>query len=196
MERPAFPESCERFQHLIFDLDGTLTFLDLPWLTWIGEVCGLLPVGAVDEFRESVLNGRAWAVFLNDCIKTGRLDPMLLAQVSERFERKYFKHIPNWRAISVLPELARGRTLSVWSNNTLYSADRSLREMGVRSLFDRVVTQGESRYLKPDPEPWSDSAAVCALELTVVVGDSENDVVAARTLGTSFVPLVWHPVGQ
>ena len=42
----------KQYRNLIFDLDETLTRLDLPWDEWIEQVTASLPAGAAKKLEE------------------------------------------------------------------------------------------------------------------------------------------------
>jgi HAD superfamily hydrolase (TIGR01548 family) len=114
-----------------------------------------------------------------------------LAEVTERFETIYqgTERKPGLRATeSLLVEtstLERWRSrvpLGVVTGRPLSDAERFLEAAGVRGLFDVLVTR-EDAPLKPDPAPLGLALERLGVEHAWYVGDTVDDVSAARAAG-------------
>ena len=83
------------YTHIIFDLDATLTLLNLPWDKWIELVAKRLPAEAADSFRK-VANepGSTWSQRSNDHVERYEGFLEALVEASEEFESTYFAHTP------------------------------------------------------------------------------------------------------
>ena len=170
--------------HLIFDFDGTLAFVDIPWGEW-GE-------GVRDELREldealwAKHNFRGTALFQNDLVrKYGRdgLDillrhiPLFEAQYADRFTR-------NEELLRQVAEFRDMYRLYIWSSNSRQLVDAVLELNGMGDWFDKVVTRNDLRYLKPNPEGFlhiHDPGV--PLERYLMIGDSTHDIQAAKAAG-------------
>jgi len=94
-------------------------------------------------------------------------------------------------ARAMLQDLAaQGRKLGVVTNALQHLAETVLTRFGIRDLFD-VVVGGSSgnAQVKPHPQPlWTACGALeVAADATLMVGDSVNDVSAARAAGCACV---------
>jgi HAD superfamily hydrolase (TIGR01549 family) len=175
--------------HLIFDFDGTLGFVDIPWQEW-GE-------GVRDELRE--LDEALWAKhqftfgteFQNELVRkhgTKALDillrhsPLFETQYADRFTRNegLLKNVNEFR------EMYR---LFLWSSNTRQLVDAILQENGMNDWFEKVVTRNDVRYLKPNPEGFLHIYDPSVPEdRYLLIGDSAHDRRAAEAAGIDF----WH----
>lgn len=176
------------YTHLIFDLDATLTLLDLPWDKWVELVAKYLPAAQAESFREiNTRPGLSWSTFTNQYVETydGFLDALIAG--SEEFESTYFAHTPYDELTQSIHGLAgRDKILSVWSANTRPTVERALLELGIQHYFDRVVTRNDVRLAKPDPEGWRLLDDGTPKPEYLFVGDSSNDENAAKAIGLDY----------
>jgi phosphoglycolate phosphatase len=195
------------FAHLplttvLFDLDGTL--LD----TLPDIACALNRAlhdeGLAERPLEEVLAGvgRGAAVLI-DRMTAQQPDPLLrervLAGFFSHYEALHRKGASTVRAFAgvrgCLDELLlRGFRLAVVTNKRRDLALRSLEDGGVLDAFELVVGGDTCRHRKPHPEPllYALSALNQDPSAALMVGDSANDVDAARAAG---LPVVVVPYG-
>jgi beta-phosphoglucomutase-like phosphatase (HAD superfamily) len=138
--------------HLIFNFDGTLAFVDIPWDKW-GEELG-------DELHE--LGAELWkhynypggAPFQNELVKRhgAKALNLLLRRVPlfEMPHREKFTHNEDLlRQVEGFKDMYH---MFVWSSNSRQLVDSVLEQNGMGDWFDKVVTRNDLRYLKPNPE--------------------------------------------
>lgn len=184
---------------LVFDLDGTLVTLRMPWPEWIDEVAGdLTTEQAVSLRAEIYAGGRAWGAYLNTLIAEGAITADRIVGISAWFESKYYSQVPNNDLLAALSHLrASGVALYLWTSNTRPTAERALEDTGVRQLFTALATREDSEFGKPHPQGWSvlfpDGVP---LHRCLLVGDSMNDEAAARSIGVDYFKVVMDSDGQ
>jgi phosphoglycolate phosphatase len=193
----------ENVTTLFFDLDGTLVD-SVPDLTAAVNVMLRqlgLPAREEAQVRTWVGNGmdnlirRALA---NDM--AGQTDPDLFARARPLYKAAYADHISVYSdlypgAVEGLAELHRaGFSMACVTNKLAEFALPLLDRLGIGHFFATVVG-GECA---PNPKPAPDALLLCAERLGVpishglMVGDSRNDVGAARNAGC---PVVCVPYG-
>lgn len=172
---------------LIFDLDGTLinskkdlalsvnlTFRDLG-----------LPEKPLEEIYGYVGNGVRRLIF--DSL--GSADPTLVEQSLQIFEGHYLKHLLD--ETDLYPGMEevlihfRGKKKAVVTNKPLLYTTRIIEGLGARPHFDLILGSEPIVNLKPHPEMILralDRLKVPPSE-AVMIGDSINDVQAARAAG-------------
>lgn len=197
-----------RFAHLpiaavLFDLDGTL----LDTLPDIAEALnralrdeGLAPL-PVNEVLAGV--GRGAAVLVERMTSEAPDDPALRSRVLAGFFTHYeaLHHTSSARVapfpgvIDCLQTLReRGYRLAVVTNKRRDLALRSLEDGGILGAFEAVVGGDTCAERKPHPAPLWHALGLLRVpvEAALMVGDSSNDVDAARAAG---VPVVVVPYG-
>jgi len=179
----------KHYRNLIFDLDETLTRLDLPWDEWIEQVTASLPTDRAKKLEELLkIDGAPWGEVVNEQIIK---DPDFYEQfikICQDFESKYFAHTPYGKLVKALPALKEeGCNLFLWTSNTRQTAERALTEMGTLQFFSQLLTREDVKLGKPHAEGWklftfaSQDPASC-----LMIGDSQNDALAAEAGGISY----------
>lgn len=190
---------------MLFDLDGTL-------LDTVDAI-----TAALNEALAEQRLGSLAATQVREMI--GRGGPMLIERALAQLEvpmddagqasllQRYFRHYEHVEASDergarvypgvsdCLRELQRlGLQLAVVTNKQKQFATALLRRLGL-SEWIRVVIGGDScERRKPDPQPLQVACEAMQVEAghTLMVGDSVNDVLAARAAG---LPVVCVPYG-
>jgi phosphoglycolate phosphatase len=190
---------------VLFDLDGTL-------LDTVDAI-----TAALNEALAEQRLGSLAATQVREMI--GRGGPMLIERALAQLEvpmddagqasllQRYFRHYQHVEASDergarvypgvsdCLRELQRlGLQLAVVTNKQKQFATALLRRLGL-SEWIRVVIGGDScERRKPDPQPLQVACEAMQVEAghTLMVGDSVNDVLAARAAG---LPVVCVPYG-
>ena len=120
----------------------------------------------------------------------GEPDPALLVRCREEFRRFYKEGLcidtrfyPG--AMETLETLARRYRLACITNKATEYTEPLLKVLGVRERFDVVVSGDTLKVLKPDPAPLLYAASRCSLDPVhcCMVGDSRNDILAAKAAG-------------
>ena len=189
---------------LFFDLDGTLVD-SVPDLTAAVNVMLRqlgLPAREEDQVRTWVGNGMDNLIrrALVGEMDASRADPELFACAKPLYKAAYAEHISVYSALypGVHEGLAKlhgiGFPMACVTNKPAEFARPLLDRLGIGMFFTTVVG-GECA---PKPKPAPDSLLLCAERLGIVieqglmVGDSLNDVGAARNAGC---PVVCVPYG-
>lgn len=184
----------------LVDLDGTLvdTIPDIAWsVDRMLATLGMAPAGE-SRVREWVGNGtealvrRALALAL---ARDGEPDPALLARATTAFTELYGAHVCDRSrifdgALAGLDFLAEtGAHVGCVTNKSDRFTRALLAELGLEDRFALVVSGDTLPRRKPDPMPLLHAARHFGVEPgdAVLIGDSANDVQAARAAGFRVV---------
>lgn len=189
----------------IFDLDGTLVDSGLDVALAANAVrahCGLpeLPVPVLTGYVGDGV-GRLLERTLGHDAASGRtglpVDAARLDQAQAVFVRYYGEHLLDHTRLypgvrSVLARFA-DLPLHLATNKPRAFTDAILAGLGLEGVFRRIVGGDEAPARKPDPAHLA--ACLAGLDVApgqvVVVGDSPNDILAARGLGAVAVGCVY-----
>lgn len=190
---------------VLFDLDGTLldTAADIALaLNRTLSEYGWQPMALNDV---KVMVGRGSPVLIERAaVAQGvALDPAQQAAMVERFFHHYgeleehdqFDARPYPGVQETLPLLHQaGLRMAVVTNKQHRFAVGLLRKLGLNQWLDLVVGGDTCERRKPDPQPllFACDSLKCAPANTLMIGDSINDVSAARAAG---IPVICVPYG-
>jgi len=185
---------------LLFDLDGTLVD-SLPDLaaavdTMLAGV-GHPPAGAA---KVGIWVGNGMDNLILRALRDAdhaEPDPDTLVRARRLFQAEYGAHFCVHSRLyptvaEALPRLAAaGLAMGVVTNKPLSFTEPLLRELGIRDWFGVVLGGDSLPVRKPDPEPLHHAARVLrpAGSRVLMVGDSVNDIQAARRAGYPVVCL-------
>lgn len=186
---------------LIFDLDGTLADT-IPQLTRAADACMQelgLPGPTVEQVRSYVGNGTM--MMLARCILGRRditkdeVDEALLERARQSYNRCYkaalFADFEIYPGVVECLELCKrlGIKTAVATNKPAMFAEPLLQFMGLYERFDFVLGGEVLPQRKPDPKVVEYVAAQlhCECARCVMIGDSENDILAGQRAGMSTV---------
>lgn len=180
-------------QGLLFDMDGVLADVSGSYRRAIALTTESFGVSVTPE---QVGAAKAEPDSNNDWVVTQRLLARAgvsvgLAKVTERFEMLY--HGTGWApgleqeealipARQWLAELASRARLGIVTGRPRRDAERFLRRFGLGDLFGTVVCM-EDGPLKPDPAPVRRAIEQLGVETAWMIGDTPDDMVAARRAG-------------
>lgn len=183
---------------VIFDLDGTLVDTVPDIVVALNAALADFEYPAVSEAETRrwigdgarALCGRALA--RNDC---DTADSQRASALLERFLRRYAERVCEGSrvydgATETLHWLrARGCGLACVTNKPLEHTEILLQALGLRELFDLVLGGDSLPARKPDPLPLRECLRHfdVAADEALMVGDSDNDVTAARAAGIDCV---------
>lgn len=200
----------ERAAAIIFDLDGTLvdSGADIAAAANAARVALGLPalptavaVGYVGDGVQRLLE-RVLAHDLATGSTTGEVAAPSLAAGLARFREHYGRHLLDrtrlYPGIAELVASLRGRRLFVATNKPRDFSLAILGGLGLDGVFERVVAGDDTPARKPDPAHLAACLTGTGLSASdvVVVGDSPNDVLAARAFGAASIGVTWGLVDR
>lgn len=177
-------------QAVIFDLDGTLVDSSGEIAEALERTFSELGLRALSRDKVETLIGKGVAVLVDRALAIVG-DGRDRAPVVERFERHYGQTVGTSAELfaGVLPGLdllhrAR-RPLAVVTNKPRSFTERLLDRLHVRALFAAIVAGDDGIRRKPAPDMLLEACRRMgtAAGETLMLGDSDNDVVAARAAG-------------
>jgi phosphoglycolate phosphatase len=187
---------------VIFDLDGTLvdTAPDLMLATnHVLATLGRRPISK-EEVASFVGHG-ARALISRGCAATGEpVDPRALETLYQEFVIHYANNIAESSRPfpGLLPLLDRCRAegihMGVCTNKLESLSNRLLAALNMQHYFGAVVGPDTMGVAKPDPRPYHETLRRLGDRpwTSVMVGDSETDILTARAAG---VPVIAVPFG-
>jgi len=183
---------------VLFDLDGTLVDSVRDLARAADDMLTDLGLGTVGEERVRAFVGNGLERLVHRCL-TGDMrrdaDDALFRRALRRFGERYEEH--NGRHSMLYAGVAQGldaasacgAALGCVTNKSVRFAEPLLQRFGIRERFSVVVGGDTTAHKKPHPEPLlfaARSVGVPAAD-TLLVGDSDNDVGAARAAGMAVV---------
>ena len=177
---------------VIFDLDGTLIDSAPDLLEALNHVLAQQGRRRADLHEVQMMMGRGVAHLLDKGLAaTGGVPPEGVHEAMVKAFLEYYEaHIAVHsrpfpgvvKTLSILRDA--GHRLAVCTNKMQHFADKMLEAMKLDAFFETVVGGGATGFYKPDPEHLG--AVLERLGLrpndAVMVGDSINDVAAAKAL--------------
>lgn len=191
---------------VIFDLDGTLADTSADLLaagnaTFAG--LGHAPPLTAQDQLTAFLGGRAMlrlgAARLGltwDEAEIARLYPVLLGSYEDAIDL-HTRFYPG--AVAAVERLrASGHAVGICTNKPDYLAEKLLRGLGVRELFDAMVGPDTLGVRKPDPAPLRRAIADLGGDpaRSVLIGDTETDRRTGAACGVPVVLVTFGPEGR
>jgi phosphoglycolate phosphatase len=190
---------------VLFDLDGTLIDTAADIALALNAALAERGVAAIDECAVRTLIGRGAAVLIARALEVrgASIEAAARAQIFERFIDHYAALQQQGRsraaaypgAAAALRELAAaGLRLGVVTNKVRRLAVATLDHAGLGDAVHVVVGGDSCARRKPDPEPLLFACQHLGVmpDVALMVGDSVNDVTAARAAG---MPVLCVPYG-
>jgi phosphoglycolate phosphatase len=189
-------------QALVFDLDGTLVDTAPDLMRATNHVLATLGRRAIsmEEVRSFVGHG-AKKLIERGCAATGEpADPRAIETLYQEFIIYYASHIAVDSRMfdGLLPFLDRcrdsGIALGVCTNKLESLSNQLLGALKIDHYFTAVVGPDTIGIAKPDPRPYYEALRRMNAKdsLSVMIGDSETDILTARAAG---VPVIAVPFG-
>jgi phosphoglycolate phosphatase len=182
------------FDLIGFDLDGTLVDTSGDLAVALNHALGTIGRGPVPVEQVQRMVGRGAKVMLTRALTaTGGAEPELIARLFPILIEHYADNIavqsrPYPGAVEALDALAaRGVRLAVCTNKLERLARQLLDELGLSSRFAAIVGGDSTDALKPDPTPLHAMIDRAGGGRSLFVGDSDNDILAARAAGVPSV---------
>ena len=191
------PSSPRPLPLLVFDLDGTLveTAPDLvATLNVVFASEGLPPV-PYDKAR-TMIGGGARAMLTHGLNANGRvITPEKLEKLFADFVAHYTDHVADLSTpfpglVEALDTLsARGHRFAVCTNKFEKQSVMLLDALKLSDRFDAICGQDTFAIAKPDPEILRRTIGAAGGDVnnTIMIGDSETDILTARAAGVPVV---------
>lgn len=175
------------FDLIGFDLDGTLVDTSGDLAAALNHALGTIGRGPLPVEQVQRMVGRGARVMLTRALAaTGGAGPELMERLFPVLIDHYAAHIavlsrPYPGVVEALDALAaRGARLAVCTNKLEGLARLVLDALGLGDRFTAIVGGDSTGALKPDPEPLRAMIDQAGGGRTLFVGDSENDILAAK----------------
>ena len=182
---------------VIFDLDGTLVDSARDLSAALNHVLRgeKRPEIDLSHVRHMVGDG-AKAFIIKGFTETGPLpNEMELKDILKEFLDYYSKNIAQKTiifpgALNILRKLSdQGIPLALCTNKVMSLTTKLISEIGLADYFDVVVGGDSFAWQKPDPRHISSTLEIlgCSANKAIMVGDSSNDILAAREAGLKSI---------
>lgn len=183
------------FSAYLFDLDGTLVDTAPDIAASLNTALGSLASEPVSASEVRTWVGKGAGFLIEQALQRFDVDAMNLEPTLGRFAIHYAQH--PWvestlydGVVAALDALkSRGHALGMVTNKLGRVSRPLLDAAGLSSYFDVVICGDEVSHAKPAPDLLLAACAAIAVEpaRTLMVGDSSNDVTAARAAGCPIV---------
>ncbi len=182
---------------VVFDLDGTLVDTAPDLIDTLNAILaeeGLPPV-AYEKARPMIGGGARALLERGLQARDGHFEAPLVDRLFGRFLEHYATHIadrsrPFPGCESALRQLAeRGFRLAVCTNKLEWLSRKLLDQLGLTDLFAAICGQDTFGIKKPDPAALVKTveAAQGDVRRSVMIGDSETDILLARAAGIPVI---------
>ncbi|MCE7795838.1 phosphoglycolate phosphatase [Sphingobium sufflavum] len=182
------------FDLIGFDLDGTLLDTSGDLAMALNHALGTIGRNPLPVTDVQKMVGRGARIMLARALAaTGDAPQTLIDQLYPIVIAHYEAHIadlsrPYPGVVAALEGLsARGYRLAVCTNKIERLARLVLAELGMAHHFVAIVGGDTTPQLKPDPAPLLAMIDTAGGGRTLFVGDSDNDILAARAAGVASV---------
>jgi phosphoglycolate phosphatase len=182
------------FHGVIFDLDGTLIDTAGEIEVALRRTFEELALPALSRKAVEALIGRGVPSMVERALAQAGGEPRERDRAIERFEGHYARLVGSEAAL--FPGVREGLDLlrkagtpmSVVTNKPRYFTERLLERAGVLAFFAGVVAGDDGVKKKPAPDMLLEASRRMgvAVERALMVGDSVNDVAAARAAGCAI----------
>ncbi len=177
-------------QYILFDLDGTLIDSKLDLANALNESFEHFGLKKLPNEKIYSFVGNGVRRLIEDSLGfLGKLD--MFPYVFNHFLTHYHEHLlDNTKLYEGMDEVLeilkkRNRKMFVVSNKSEIFAKEILKGLGVDHYFEQIVGGDTFPYKKPHPQPVIEILRKYGAkrDLSLMVGDSENDIEAAKAVG-------------
>ncbi len=167
----------ERYEAVVYDLDGTLVRLRVDWAAVREDVAAKLRARGIDVADDSL-----WELFER---AQGNRFERPVEQTLTEYERAGARRSDR---LVLASELPHDVPVGVCSLNAEAACRIALELHGLDRHVDAIVGRDTVETHKPDPEPLLETIDRLGVppDATLFVGDSKRDAVAAERAGVSF----------
>ncbi len=168
--------------HLVFDFDETIAKLILPWDEWFTDVADVI------KKEYPLFKGKSYIEVHNLFVKEygdGALE--VIRKLNEKFEMGKVKGIEQNRELISFIKNNPQYVYYLWSSNSKKTLTGFLKHLGIESVFQKIISRDNSKYIKPDPYGFSLIVENNTPKSKYLfIGDSAYDRKAAQTIGIDF----------
>ncbi|MDA8083418.1 MAG: HAD-IA family hydrolase [Nitrospiraceae bacterium] len=176
---------------IMFDLDGTLVDTALDLTNALNYAIEPYDIPELTVARTISLVGEGVSKLVARVVKG--YDPLIYDAVLDRFTGYYAEHLTDaslpYPGVAETLQGLEGRKKAVVSNKREAMSKRLLADLGLLDYFDLVLGSDSVDENKPSPKPLLHAiGALSSLpEESVMVGDSDFDILAGRSAGVKTV---------
>ena len=185
--------ACSSFDLVGFDLDGTLVDTAHDLANAANHALATLGLAPLEVTQVKRFVGRGARLMLQRALAVRGGTPDAVEGLYPIFIDYYAAHIAEYSkpypgVDEALDQLANaGLRLAICTNKREALARHLIDKLGWTSRFDAIVGGDTVEALKPDPSPLQAMIAQAGGGSTLFVGDSDNDVGAAKAAGLQCV---------
>lgn len=171
---------------LIFDFDGTIATMDIPWYLLEQKLKVL-----ADEFNIAGDHSKGAIGYINSLAEKGdEVFLKRLIRINEGFENEHLRgYEVNKYLVEFLNKYRDNYTFYLWTNNSLKTVQRILGEIGVYEIFSKFITRDSVRLTKPYPEGILEILEKGGEDKSeyIMIGDNPNsDGIASKAAGIEY----------
>ncbi|HLL60600.1 MAG TPA: HAD-IA family hydrolase [Candidatus Nitrosocosmicus sp.] len=178
-------------EHLIFDFDGTLCLLLMPWeLFELRTILKKIDSSLDDE------TSTIYGVINNHIRKYGNEARALVLDYIINFEKEHFKDFEINKEL--IPFFNKNVSIKkhIWSSNTKSTIYEILDELNLRENFETIITCEDVKLFKPDKNGFTlINKKGEDKHKYLMIGDSINDEKAAKNAGIDFFKVDYFKLG-
>lgn len=174
----------DKYNYFLFDWDGCLAVTLDPWIEAYRQafaIHGLSPSYA--EIASHLGDWKMGALF-------GIEDHIAFNSLAVEYAKKGLKTVELYDgAKDLLTELNRTKTLALVSSGSRDIIHGGLLHNGINDIFDIVISGEDVTNQKPNPEPLEKALKAIGgtKDKAIMIGDSDNDILAAQAFGIDSV---------
>ena len=100
------------------------------------------------------------------------------------------------RLLNTLRE--NGTRMAIVTNNGKASLEMGIRHLGLENYFEQIITRDDIENTKPAPDGIFETLSRMNLDIkdVIFVGDTANDILAAKNAGVLSAMVGWSTIGQ
>lgn len=146
------------YNGFLFDLDGTLVDTEKLKGAALSEACSFFG-SRVDAGTYKPVMGNSWQVVLDHFFQTARINPSV-EKFNDKFEEIYQRLLDkslslNLNARDFLIRLkSKKKKMGVVSSESTRMVGRILNQLDIIQFFATIITEGDVKRHKPDPEAY------------------------------------------
>ncbi len=188
----------DEFDGLIFDCDGTLSHsMPLHYIAWRETMAKYGIAFAEDRFYAmgGMPSDKIIAVLSSEQDVAVDADEAAIKK-----EEAFAELIHQLESLDIVVDIARRHhgklPMAVASGGIRPIIDRQLDQMGIKDLFDAIVTAEDTARHKPEPDVFLKAAELLGVapEKCLVFEDSPLGFQAAEAAGMKWIDVrIWHP---